>query len=92
MVNEELTKKLAELSKIRFTDRELEIMAEEMVNIIGLVDKVKEFDSREEKFRTDTCAYEDLREDEIRESFRTEEITGNAVRVKEDSFVVPKVV
>ena len=92
MVNEELTGKLAELSKISFTDEELKVIAADMDEIIGLMDKVKEFDSFEENFRTDSHAYEELRGDFVKKSIKTEEITKNAVRVKDDSFVVPKVV
>ena len=90
MIDEELTKRLAELSKIEFTDKELELMAKDMVDIIGLMDKVKEFESEKEKLRTGSCNYDGLRKDEVKESFKTDEILKNAEKVKEDSFVVPK--
>lgn len=92
MVDEELTRKLAELSKINFTDEELKLMAKDMVDIIGLMDKVKEFEDKKEKLRDDVCRYEELRKDEVKESFETGKILENAKKVKEDSFVVPKVV
>ena len=74
MVDEELTRKLAELSKINFTDEELKLMAKDMVDIIGLMDKVKEFDDNKEKLRDDVCRYEELRKDEVKESFETGKI------------------
>ena len=60
MFNSDLTKHLAELSKIEFTDDEVE--------------------------------YKDLRADEHRNSYPTEDIVKNAKNVKNNSFVVPTVV
>ena len=42
MFNSDLTKHLAELSKISFTDDELETMTEDMTSIIAVMDKVCE--------------------------------------------------
>lgn len=92
MVNEELTKHLAELSKIEFTDNELAAMTEDMKNIIELMDKVCDFDNTKKAYALDAVGYEDLRADEYKASYPTEKITGNAKNVKNDSFVVPKVV
>ena len=45
MFNSDLTKHLAELSKLEFTDEELEQMTADMTNIIAIMDKVCEFDT-----------------------------------------------
>lgn len=92
MVNEELTRHLAELSKIEFTDDELTVMTEDMKSIIALMDKVCEFDTSKKPYALDAVKYEDLRADEYKDSYPTDKITGNAKNVKNDSFVVPKVV
>lgn len=92
MVNEELTRHLAELGKIEFTDEELAAMTEDMKNIIALMDKVCEFDTSKKAYALDAVGYEEIRADEYSESYPTEKITGNAKNVKNDSFVVPKVV
>ena len=42
MFNSDLTKHLAELSKLEFTDEELEQMTADMTNIIAIMDKVCE--------------------------------------------------
>ena len=45
MFNSDLTKHLAELSKLELTDEELEQMTADMTNIIAIMDKVCEFDT-----------------------------------------------
>ena len=92
MVNEELTRHLAELSKIEFTDSECAAMTEDMKSIIALMDKVCEFDSAKKAYALDAVGYNDLRADKYMDSYPTERITANAKNVKNDSFVVPKVV
>lgn len=92
MFNSDLTKHLAELSKISFTDDELEQMTLDMTNIIGIMDKVCEFDTSKKAYALDAVDYNDLRSDEYKDSFPTEKIVANAKNVKNNSFVVPKVV
>lgn len=92
MFNSDLTKHLAELSKISFTDEELERMTEDMTNIIAIMDKVCEFDTSKKPYSLDAVNYNDLRKDEYTDSYPTENIVANAKNVKNNSFVVPKVV
>ena len=92
MFNSDLTKHLAELSKIEFTDDELQKMTADMTSIIELMDKVCEFDTSKPAYALDAVDYNDLRKDEHRNSYPTEEIVSNAKNVKNNSFVVPKVV
>lgn len=92
MFDAKLTAHLADLSKIAFTDEELEKMTADMTDIIQLMDKVKEFDPNTATYALDAAAYKDLRKDEAKESFETEKIIKNAENVKNNSFVVPKVV
>ena len=88
MFNSDLTKHLAELSKLEFTDEELEQMTADMTNIIA----VCAFDTSKPAYALDAVDYKDLRADEHRNSYQTEEIVKNAKNVKNNSFVVPKVV
>ena len=92
MIDIDITRKLAELSKIAFSDDELETLTEDMKDIIKLMDKVKEVESENESYRLDALEYDDLREDEVKKSYETEEILKNAEEVRGNSFVVPKVV
>lgn len=92
MFDAKLTSHLADLSKIAFTDAELEKMTADMTDIINLMDKVKEFDPNNKTYALDATEYKNLRKDEAQESFETEKIIQNAKNVKNNSFVVPKVV
>ena len=92
MFNSELTKHLAELSKIEFTDEELQKMTDDMTDIIAIMDKVCGFDTSKPPYALDAVDYNDLRADEHKDSYPTDKITSNAKNVKNNSFVVPKVV
>lgn len=92
MFDSEMTKHLAELSKLSFSDAELEKVTGEMSDIIELMDRVKEIDPKLETFALPAVEYSMLRKDTARESFDTEKILENAKAVKDNAFVVPKVV
>ncbi|MCX7715483.1 MAG: Asp-tRNA(Asn)/Glu-tRNA(Gln) amidotransferase subunit GatC [Clostridia bacterium] len=88
----ELTRHLAELSKIAFSDAELDKMTSQMSDIINLMDKVKFFGKNDKTYALDARAYSELRKDEPCASFETEKMLKNAKQVKNNSFAVPKVV
>lgn len=92
MFDVELTKHLAELSKLTFSEEELNKVTAQMSDIIDLMDKVKEIDPSKSTFALEAVNYDDLRGDVSRESFETEKIIENAKAVKNNAFVVPKVV
>ncbi len=92
MFDKKLIKHLAELGKIAFDDKELEKMSFQMADIMRLMDKVKEFSASDEVLRAEATAYADLRRDEENVSYAADKITENAKAVKDNSFVVPKVV
>lgn len=92
MIEGDMIKKLAELSKIALSDSEEEDMKSDMAEIIGLMDKIGDIDLKKADYRAEAVNYDDLREDFIGETFETEEILKNAKKVKRNSFVVPKVV
>ena len=83
---------LGKLSKITFTDAEIEEMAKDMTDIIEIMDTVKEIDVTYDALADNKNVYlNDLREDIKEDSFPTEKILQNAVN-DENCFVVPKVV
>ncbi|MGN0181846.1 MAG: Asp-tRNA(Asn)/Glu-tRNA(Gln) amidotransferase subunit GatC [Candidatus Ornithomonoglobus sp.] len=92
MFDEKLTAHLAELSKLEFTPEELSRMTKDMTDIIALMDKVCDFDPAAKPYTLDSVDYEDLRKDNYKDSYPNEKILENAKNVKNDSFVVPKVV
>lgn len=88
----ELIKHLAELSKLEFDDEALEKMAEEMTDIIALMDTVKSVDvgcdlSDDKSFDQ----FNDLRSDEVKPSMSSEDVLKNALH-RDSAFVSPKVV
>ena len=87
-----LVKYLAELGKLEFSQEELEKVAEEMTDIIDLMDTVKEIDITYDAIKDNHDVYlNDLREDVASESMPTPKVLQNAVNTN-NCFVVPKVV
>ncbi|MGN1114613.1 MAG: Asp-tRNA(Asn)/Glu-tRNA(Gln) amidotransferase subunit GatC [Oscillospiraceae bacterium] len=88
----DMVKYLADLGKLEFTPEELAKKAEEMTDIINLMDTVKEIDITYDALKDNHDVYiNDLREDDPKESLPTEKILQNAVNTN-NCFVVPKVV
>lgn len=92
MFNPDMTKHLAELSKISFTDEELNAMTSDMTDIIALMEKVCSFDAKTPPHTLNPVDYTDLRVDEHKPSCPAGEIIKNAKNVSNNSFTVPKVV
>ena len=88
----DMVKYLAMLSKLNFTDEELAKTANDMTDIINIMDTIKEIDITYDPYKDNKNIYlNDLREDVAAPSFPTEKILANALN-SENSFVVPKVV
>lgn len=88
----EMISYLSKLSKLTFTDEELRQKAEEMTNIIEIMDTVKEIDITYDPLADNHDVYlNDLREDISAPSMETEKILSNA-KQSDNCFVVPKVV
>ena len=80
------------LGKLSFTEEELKKTAEEMTNIIEIMDTIKEIDIKYDALADNKNVYlNDLREDASEPSMPTQKILQNALN-SEDCFVVPKVV
>lgn len=83
---------IAELSKLSFTDEESEKMAEQMGDIIALMDTIRDFDIEYDDTKDNNqIPYARLREDKAEESFPTEKLMRNAVTGgADDCYVLPK--
>ncbi len=87
-----MVKYLAELGKLEFSDDELAKKADEMTDIINLMDTVKEIDITYDALKDNHDVYiNDLRGDVVKQSLATEKVLQNAVN-SNNCFVVPKVV
>ena len=75
-----MVKYLAELSKLEYSDKELAATAEQMTDIIDLMDTVKEIDITYDDLKDNHDVYlNDLRKDEVIESMPTSKVLSNAV-------------
>ncbi|MEG1887314.1 MAG: Asp-tRNA(Asn)/Glu-tRNA(Gln) amidotransferase subunit GatC [Oscillospiraceae bacterium] len=92
MFDSKLTAHLAELSKINFTDDEINVISGQMSAIVSLMDTVTDFNTDEIFATVVPTQYEDLREDKIENSFAREQILQNAHEKSDTCFKVPKVV
>lgn len=87
-----MVKYLAELGKLEFSYDELAKKADEMTDIINLMDTVKEIDITYDALKDNHDVYiNDLRGDVVKQSLATEKVLQNAVN-SNNCFVVPKVV
>lgn len=85
-------KHIAEISKLYFTDEELEAMVKEFSDTMDLVDTIKQANVHcSPTFHTNVLPNR-LRDDEIRPSLDREDATGNAVTVKYGYFEIIKFV
>ena len=88
----EMVSYLSRLGKLSFTEEELKKTAEEITNIIEIMDTIKEIDIKYDALADNKNVYlNDLREDASEPSMPTQKILQNALN-SEDCFVVPKVV
>ncbi len=92
MFKKEITPHLAELSKLRFTEKELEKMGIEMESIVALMDTLSDFNAEGDFASTKAKSLSDFREDLSDNSMKRSEMLKNSVDKKGTFFKVPKVV
>jgi aspartyl-tRNA(Asn)/glutamyl-tRNA(Gln) amidotransferase subunit C len=84
---------IAALARIRLTEEELEPLAAELSQILTWVDQLAEIDTADVPPMTSVAAMRlPMREDEVTDGSRREEILGNAPQSTRGFFAVPKVV
>ena len=82
---------LAELSKLEFSQTELEAFASDFASLVSLADNIKNADVKGKRV-LQSIKLGDLRKDETKKSLPCKVILANAPLAKKDSFVVPRVV
>ena len=92
MFDKKLSAHLAELSKIIFTDAELNTITKEMDEIVALMDVVKDFTANEDLNTAFAVGLDQIRKDEKCDSTPRSEILKNAAKSSANAFAVPKVV
>jgi aspartyl-tRNA(Asn)/glutamyl-tRNA(Gln) amidotransferase subunit C len=92
MVDVSLTAHLAKLSKLSFSEEELEHITEQMQDIIALMDKIADYEPSTLLGSDDGKGFSTLRKDQPLPSFHREDILGNSDDTKDGCFTVSKVV
>jgi aspartyl-tRNA(Asn)/glutamyl-tRNA(Gln) amidotransferase subunit C len=84
---------IAALARIRLRDEELEPLAAELSHILTWVEQLAEIDTAEVPPMTSVAAMRlPMREDEVTDGNRREEVLKNAPQAARGFFAVPKVV
>ncbi len=85
--------KIAELAKLKFTDKELDDFTHQMNEILSYMDKLNELDTKNVKPLSHPVEQINVfRDDELRPSVSTEEALKNAPDKTDQHFKVPKVI
>lgn len=92
-VNVEQVRHIANLARIAMSDEEIEALVPELNNILGWVEQLGEVDT--DGVEPLTAVIENrlrLREDEVTDGGRRDEILANAPAAEHGFFAVPKVI
>ncbi|MCX8029093.1 MAG: Asp-tRNA(Asn)/Glu-tRNA(Gln) amidotransferase subunit GatC [Brevinematales bacterium] len=93
MITKEVVKKVAELSRLSFSEEELEKFAEEFSNIVSFVEMIGELDTENivpSPYPIDII--NEQREDIVKPSDKVENMLKNSPKRKGNFIVVPKVI
>lgn len=86
-------KYIAGLAKLSLDDVEMQSLAEDMQDIIGLMDTIKEIDTdRIDATEHISRVTNNLREDNPGNPFDTEKILSNSRHAMENCFAIPKMI
>jgi aspartyl-tRNA(Asn)/glutamyl-tRNA(Gln) amidotransferase subunit C len=92
-LNRATTEKLAELSKLKFSDQELDSIQQDLQQMIGFIEKLNEVDTTNVAPLTHIGTEGNLlREDEVKGSVDNNTALKNAPAPEGDFFTVPKVI
>ncbi|WP_457625378.1 Asp-tRNA(Asn)/Glu-tRNA(Gln) amidotransferase subunit GatC [Persephonella sp.] len=93
MIDRQTVIKVAELSKLKLTEEEIEIFSKQLSEILGFIEKLEELDTENilpfyELNQQETP----MRDDIPKEGLTNEEALSNAPQSENGFFVVPRVV
>jgi aspartyl-tRNA(Asn)/glutamyl-tRNA(Gln) amidotransferase subunit C len=92
-LNKDTTKKIAQLAKLSFSEKELDSIQHDLSQMIGFVEKLNEIDTTGVQPLTHIGNVENrLREDEVKGSIAAEDTFKNAPSAADQFFTVPKVI
>ena len=91
-ITTDLIKHLANLSRLNFTDNELENFKDEFKRTLEQIDELQGVDTENIETFNKTIKAQNLREDKVKESLPNEKVVMNAPKKSRGAIVVPKVV
>lgn len=93
MLTKEAVERVAHLSRLEFTEEELEKQFEQLGSIIEMMDSLSEIDTTDVTPLNHVMDIHNVfREDEVHESMGAEKVLANAPEENENMFQVPKIV
>lgn len=93
MLTKEAVERAAHLSRLEFTEEELEKQFEQLGSIIEMMDSLSEIDTTDVTPLNHVMDIHNVfREDEVHESMGAEKVLANAPEENENMFQVPKIV
>ena len=99
MISNSELKKLQRLTKLNFSDNEIESFSQKLTSVVGMIDKLQKIDCNGiEPLRSVCDMYQRFREDKIEISDISEDIfknvpeKGSEIAKEVKCFVVPKVI
>lgn len=86
-------KYIASLAKLSLNDDEMQSLSNDMQDIIGLMDKIKDIDTDSiEATEHISRVTNNMREDIAGNSFDTEKVLSNSKHVIDNCFAIPKMI
>ncbi|MDD4211311.1 MAG: Asp-tRNA(Asn)/Glu-tRNA(Gln) amidotransferase subunit GatC [Clostridia bacterium] len=91
-ITTDLVKNLANLSRLNFTDSEIEFFKAEFTKTLEHIDEIQSINAEVIDTLEGLDAKTDLREDEIKASLSQEDVLKNAPKAKQGMFAVAKII
>ncbi len=93
MIDKETVIKVAQLSKLKLTEEEVELFSKQLADILGFIEKLEELDTENIlPFYEINQQEAPMRDDTPQEGLSNEEALSNAPQSERGFFVVPRVV
>ncbi len=93
MLTLEAVERVAHLSRLQFTEEELQEQHKQLESIIGMMDSLSEIDTTDVTPQNHVMDIQNVfREDVVQEGMGVEKVLQNAPAQAEDMFQVPKIV
>ncbi len=93
MLTKEAVERVAHLSRLEFSEEELEKQFEQLGSIIDMMDSLSEIDTTDVSPLNHVMDIQNVfRQDDVHESMGVEKVLSNAPSENENMFQVPKIV